>query len=154
MPGKLLADFEEIVEKVAPYRDDCGGGDLNYGWHTAKFLRDKLACRMKLVEAYSKGDKAVLKLIAEKDIPELVTLFEEVMRLFRKQWLQNGKVFGLETMQHRMAGQRERLLETARRIEEYLTGVSERLEELEEPLLEKPERMAIYRDMASASVWY
>ena len=154
LPGKLLATFDEILEKVAPYRDDCGGGDLNYGWHVAKFLREKLFCRMQLVEAYSKGDKAALKVLADSSIPELVTVFEEVMRLFRKQWLKNGKVFGLETMQHRMAGQKERLLEAARRIHEYLDGTSERLEELEEPLLEQPERMAIYRDMASASVWY
>ena len=96
--------------------------------------------------------RTALKVLADSSIPELVTVFEEVMRLFRKQWLKNGKVFGLETMQHRMAGQKERIYEAARRINEYLSGSCAQLEELEQPLPEFRERMVIYADMASGSV--
>ena len=87
-----------------------------------------------------------------KDLPALAEYFSEVMSEFRKQWLAVGKVFGLETMQHRMGGQKERIIEASVRINEYLAGVYDKLEELEQPLPEKPERMAIYCDMASGSV--
>ena len=152
LPGKLLATFDEVLEKVAPYRNDGGAADLEYGWLVTRYLRDKLACQVKLAEAYAGKDRAALSSLAEKDIPELIAVFEKVMERFRKQWLVNGKIFGLETMQHRMGGQKERQFEAIRRIKEYLAGECSSLEELEEPLLNGPERMAIYRDMASGSV--
>ena len=74
------------------------------------------------------------------------------MQEFRKQWLGTAKVFGLETMQHRMGGQLARIKEASLRITEYLTGVCDKLEELEAPLPDAVERMAIYCDMASGSV--
>jgi hypothetical protein len=154
LPALLTKRLCKLYEDLTPHRNDCGGGNLYYAWLVVRYLRDKMVCRGKLLAAYKAGDKAALKALADNDIPALAQDLKEVMQEFRKQWLENGKIFGLETMQHRMAGQKERLLEAARRIHEYLDGTSERLEELEEPLLEQPERMAIYRDMASASVWY
>ena len=72
---------------------------------------------------------------------------------FRKQWLDNGKVFGLETMQHRMGGVLYRYSEASRRINDYVSGVCDKLEELEQLLPDKPERMRIYSEMASGSVF-
>ncbi|MBE6367007.1 MAG: beta-N-acetylhexosaminidase [Lentisphaerae bacterium] len=154
LPGKMLSDLQNIVCQLEPHKDDCGGGNLKYGWLLARYLRDKLSCRMQLLEAYAAGDKAALQLLADKNIVELTGLFEEVMQEFRKQWLACGKVFGLETMQHRMGGQKERLQEASRRIKEYLAGECAALEELEEPLLKSEERMVLYRDMASGSIWW
>ncbi len=149
---EILRDFNDILEAIGPCRNDDRGSNLNYAWLLTRYMLDKLTCRIKLVEAYEKGDKAALKQLAETDIPGLAAEFDEVMKEFRKQWLAAGKVFGLETMQHRMGGQKERILEAARRISEYLAGSCCKLEELEQPLPVKPERMAIYCDMASGSV--
>jgi len=148
----LLKDFESILEQLAPHRADCGGGNLNYGYLVSKYLRDKLLCRDKLVKAYAAGDRETLAMLAGEDIPALAALFEDVMQEFRKQWLGTAKVFGLETMQHRMGGQLARIKEASLRITEYLTGVCDKLEELEAPLPDAVERMAIYCDMASGSV--
>ena len=92
-------------------------------------------------------------MLAEKDLPALAEYFSEVMSEFRKQWLENGKIFGLETMQHRMGGVLTRIYETAERINEYVSGSCDALEELEQPLPECAERMCLYQDMASGSIY-
>ena len=66
---------------------------------------------------------------------------------------ENGKIFGLETMQHRMGGVLMRIYETAERINEYVSGACDALEELEQPLPECAERMCLYQDMASGSIY-
>ncbi|MBO5924383.1 MAG: hypothetical protein J6Q81_07700 [Lentisphaeria bacterium] len=153
MPQKLTEHFAEILKEITPYKDKSGNGaNLKYGYLITRFLHDKMVCRGKLLAAYKIGDKAALKALADTEIPALAELFAEVMSEFRKQWLAVGKVFGLETMQHRMAGQKERIYEAARRINEYLSGSCTQLEELEQPLPEFRERMVIYADMASGSV--
>ena len=149
---ELIGTYTEIMEKLAGSRNDCKGGNLNYAWLLTRYLRSKLICRQKLEQAYSTHDKTALQELAATDIPALAAEFDEVMQEFRKQWLAVAKVFGLETMQHRMAGQKERIYEAARRINEYLDGIYDCLEELEQPLPAVPERMVIYCDMASGSV--
>ncbi len=151
LPESLIEEYQMILDRLAPHRDDCGGGNLDYAWRLTAFLLAKLIFRKNFVAAYAAQDRALLAELQNRALPELVRLFDEFTAAFRAQWLANGKVFGLETMQHRMGGQRERLLETGRRIGEYLNGQS-KLPELEEPYAEKPERMAIYCDMASGSV--
>ena len=118
-----------------------------------RYLRDKMVCRGKLLAAYKAGDKAALKALADNDIPALAQDLKEVMQEFRKQWLENGKIFGLETMQHRMGGVLARIYEASERINDYVTGVCESLEELEQPLPECAERMCLYQDMASGSIY-
>ena len=149
---EIIGEFKAILAGLEPHRNDCGGANLNYAWLLTRYMLNKLVCRQKLETAYFAGDKAALKELADKDLPALAEYFSEVMSEFRKQWLAFGKVFGLETMQHRMGGQKERIIEASVRINEYLAGVYDKLEELEQPLPEKPERMAIYCDMASGSV--
>ena len=149
---QIIGEYKEILAGLEPHRDDCKGANLNYAWLLTRYMLNKMLCRQKLEEAYFAGDKAALKVLADKDLPQLAEYFSCVMQEFRKQWLAVGKVFGLETMQHRMGGQKERILEAAVRINEYLAGAYDKLEELEQPLPEKAERMAIYCDMASGSV--
>ena len=116
-------------------------------------MLNKMLCRQKLEEAYFAGDKAALKVLADKDLPQLAEYFSCVMQEFRKQWLAVGKVFGLETMQHRMGGVLARIYEAAERINEYVSGACDALEELEQPLPERDERMCLYQDMASGSIY-
>lgn len=152
MADYLLNTYDMILEKLADHRDDRNGADLNYAWLLVRYLRGKLSIRRRLVAAYESGDKAALKTLAEKDLPELAEQFTEYMQSFRSQWLRNAKVFGLETMQHRMGGQKERIYETANRITEYLDGVCSKIDELEEDMPEQPERMSLYRELAGGSV--
>ena len=153
LPDRMIADFSAIVEKLTPYRGDRSGGNLEYGYLISKLLRDKLLCRQELERAYFAGDKAALKALADEKLPELAALMDEVMKEFRKQWLDAAKVFGLETMQHRMGGVKERIYEASLRINEYVAGVYDKLEELEAPLQDVPERMMIYCDIASGSIY-
>ena len=153
LPEILQKRFARIAGEIEPHRFDKDAANLNYGWLIAQHLRDKLAVRIKLEKAYRAGDKAALKEIADTRMPHLAEQLEAIMLEFRKQWLDNGKVFGLETMQHRMGGVLYRYREASRRINDYVSGVCDKLEELEQLLPDKPERMRIYSEMASGSVF-
>ena len=126
---------------------------MNYAWLLTRYMLGKLECRKMLIEAYSGNDRAALKTLADEKLPALAAHFTEFMQEFRKQWLEIGKPFGLETMQHRMGGQLERIKEASIRINEYLSGVYENLEELEQPLPAQVQRTVLYRDVASGSTW-
>ena len=151
LPDQLIDDYQELLEHLAPHRGDCRGGNLKYAWQVTYFLLQKLKFRRRLLAAYQKKDRAEMESLRENALPELVRIYDEFVSAFRAQWLSTGKVFGLENMQHRLGGQRERLLETGRRIGDYLAGETS-LPELEEAGFGKPERMKIYCDIVSGSV--
>lgn len=148
----VINEYQNILEALNSHRNECGGGDLDYAWKTTKFLLDKLLIRQELIQAYSERDLSGLAELRDKKIPALVASFDDFTLHFRAQWLANAKPFGLETMQHRMGGQRERLLEAARRIDEFLAGKIDRIPELEAAYGNHPERMQIYSQIASPSV--
>lgn len=151
MPDQLIDGYQALLDHLAPHRGDCGGGNLKYAWQVTYFLLQKLKFRRRLLAAYQKKDRAEMESLRENALPESVRIYDEFVSASRAQWLSNGKVFGLENMQHRLGGQRERLLETGRRIGEHLAGETT-LPELEEPGFGKPERMRIYCDIVSGSV--
>lgn len=153
LPELLTKRFCKLFDDLTPHRDDCGGGNLYYAWLVVRYLRDKMLFRGKLLAAYKAGDKAALKALADNEVPVIAQDLKEVMQEFRKQWLENGKIFGLETMQHRMGGVLTRIYETAERINEYVSGACGALDELEQPLPECAERMCLYQDMASGSIY-
>ena len=153
LPEILRRRYDRMLNELTPHRYDEDAADLNYGWLLIRHLRDKLAVRGKLEKAYKANDRAALKELADQDLPHLAEQLEEIMLEFRKQWLDNGKIFGLETMQHRMGGVLARHREASLRINDYLEGVCSNLEELEHPMPVKDERMQMYCDMASGSVF-
>lgn len=152
-PANIIPQYSELLAALAPYRNDRSGANLNYAWLLTRYMLGKLECRKMLIEAYSGNDRAALKTLAAEKLPALAAHFTEFMQEFRKQWLEIGKPFGLETMQHRMGGQLERIKEASIRINEYLSGVYENLEELEQPLSAQVQRTVLYRDVASGSTW-
>jgi hypothetical protein len=69
-----------------------------------------------------------------KLIPAAISAATEFDSEFRAQWHAVAKPFGLERIQQRNAGLIARLEETALRINEYISGAIERIDELEEQL--------------------
>ena len=53
----------------------------------------------------------------------------------RRQWMQENKVFGLEVLDIRLGGVKERLLRAAERLEALVSGETDILEELEQERL-------------------
>jgi len=81
--------------------------------------------------AYKEGDIVALREIAVKLIPSVISAATEFDSEFRAQWHAVAKPFGLERIQARNAALIARLEETALRINEYISGAIELIEELE-----------------------
>ena len=87
--------------------------------------------RLQLLEAYKKRDRQTLEAIRGAKIDAVISALDGLNDSFRRQWLRSYKYYGLEVMQIKLAGLKERYRETSRRIEELLTGKIDSIPELE-----------------------
>lgn len=85
----------------------------------------------RLYDAYQAGDRAELKNLAETVIPEILTRLEAFVVAFRRQWYHENRTFGFSAQEIRLGGLLERLRSTKLRLEAYLVGEVDRIEELE-----------------------
>jgi hypothetical protein len=135
--------YAECEQKLAVWQ-----GDPQFGYifktlsALCGVLKNYATLPLELREAYANGDKAALEALADS-IPGIIRDLERFCDSFRAQWLRENKLFGLEMLELRFGGQRERLVSTEKVLRLYLDGQLDRLEPLETPLLDpdnKPSR--------------
>lgn len=131
---KLLDHYEELLCRVLPEFDADGAGSLELAADAAALIIKKLELYGALRTAYKEGDIVALREIAVKLIPAAIAAATEFDSEFRAQWHAIAKPFGLERIQARNAALIARLEETALRINEYISGAIEQIEELEASL--------------------
>ncbi len=90
---------------------------------------------IRLRKAYLAGDKESLRVMGEMEIPELAVELDAFYHVFKEQWYKENKTFGFEVQSIRIGGLRQRLIEVGESLRNYVNGVTDRIEELEEPLL-------------------
>lgn len=92
-------------------------------------VKADMGCR--LYEAYQKGDLAVIKKIANEDIPFAIDELNAFLKSFRTQWYRENKTFGFIAQELRIGGLTERLRSVRERLNDYASGNIDRIEELE-----------------------
>ena len=80
-------------------------------------------------------NRAELARLARDVIPEIIARTRKFLVIFRRQWYRENKTFGFGTQEIRIGGLRARLLSTADRLNAYVNGEIESIEELEKPVL-------------------
>ena len=85
--------------------------------------------------AYKKGDKVTLKAIADEVLPELLDRMISFHKSAYVQWMAECKANGYECLDLRLGGLESRIKTAILRINLYLDGQIERLEELDEERL-------------------
>ena len=98
-------------------------------------LSGKVDVGRRIRQAYQADDKDGLKQIAREELPKLRSEIENFHALFSQQWLKENKVFGLDTVDIRMGGLLQRIKQAENRIEVYLAGQIDRIDELEVEIL-------------------
>lgn len=117
------------------------GDDENFGYafttlgELCLLLSYKATLGLDLRDAYRDGDRVGLAYIAQSRIPDIVEQLDVFIEAFRTQWYFENRTFGFSVEELRLGGLKERLLSTASRVQGYLDGEYERIEELEQPLL-------------------
>ncbi|BBH21708.1 N-acetyl-beta-D-glucosaminidase [Paenibacillus baekrokdamisoli] len=152
----LLGLFDKHIENVdlaghygrlaELYREQADARD------TANHLFGFLACLgdvlklkadlgLRLRNAYVGGDHSLLEHIAGGVLPELLLKVEALRISHREQWMRTNKPQGWEILDIRYGGLSARLKSAQDRITDYLAGIIERIEELEERRLYFDDRL-------------
>ena len=128
--------YDIFAEKIGKAKENAG--EFTYVFDTihklCKLLGAKYRLGIDLRTAYKQKDNAKLKELVEK--VDLVTdLVKEFHSAFRYQWLKENKAQGFEVHDARMGGVIMRLDTCKMRVNDYLDGKIDKIEELEEEIL-------------------
>ena len=130
---------EEYRKYAEILRDSMSrAGEYAYLFETEAYLCDALAVKyelgVRLRRAYQSADREELRRIAQ-EIPGCIASLRELLRADRRQWYHDNKPSGFEVIELRMGGVIARLEGVMIRIESYLSGEAESIDELECELL-------------------
>ena len=135
-PGnrEFFANCTEILKKH--WKKNPG---WRYLFDTAAALSEVLELKadmgLRLKEAYDKQNRETLLSIANEEIPELLTRVQVLHEHLCTQWETDYKIFGMEVQDIRFGALKERIKRAAERVNQYLNGQTDCLEELEAPRL-------------------
>ena len=113
-------------------------GQYAYMFKTALALSqaaaEKFDMGVRLRQAYKAGDKQQLRAICNQ-MPVAIQRIDAFIQAYRKQWLTMYKPQGLEVQEIRLGGLKERMRGCMTRLEDYLAGRVDSIDELEQELL-------------------
>lgn len=140
-PETAGAAYAEHAERLMALK---GQAIFGYAFETLGCLCSILAVKCdlgtRLYQAYQAKDVDAIKTIANTDIPSVIANLEQFIDVFRRQWYRENKTFGFVTQEIRLGGLLERMRSVKQRLESFLNGTIDRIEELEYapvPLLAK-----------------
>lgn len=140
-PDTYPEHFAECAGKLAAIAQK--GGNFAYLFRTLSALSHVLEYKcdlgIQLYWAYQSKDTKALGELPER-IRETARRVETFRSCLNDQWMEENRPAGWEVQDIRIGGVRQRLLSAAERVEDYLAGRVERLEELEESRMVLDER--------------
>ena len=128
--------YAVISEKLKKLEDNA---EYGYVFKKMRTLCDALAVKydigIRTRKAYNSGDKAALAALIS-DYERLLCLIDEFYKAFRTEWMTENKPNGFEVQDSRIGGLYFRVKHCKERLEAYAENRLERIEELEEALLD------------------
>ncbi len=135
--GETGKAFGENAEKLEALADHPVHGYLYDAMaKLCRVLEVKAELSLNIRNAYKEGDREVLAKAANDIIPECIERLEVFIEAFRYQWYYENKTFVFANHEIRLGGLKERLSSAAMLLRSYLAGDIEKIEELEQPMLE------------------
>lgn len=134
-------DFEpyyaSLAERMEHWRDRNPQWNSVFDFYCklARVLSLKSMLGIRLKKSYSLGDRESLRMICGQTLPKLKEEVEALRESHRREWMKTNKAFGWEVIDIRYGGLLSRIDTTAVRISQYLQGILEQVEELEEEKL-------------------
>lgn len=128
--------FQKISEKLQPLTNDPKYGIL---FETLEKLTKVLALKcdigLSTRNAYKSGDKKLLETVLSR-YDETLEALEDFYKCFERQWMWENKSHGFDVQDLRLGGLQQRIRHCKMILERYVHGEEQRIEELEEPLLD------------------
>ncbi len=157
--GLSMSDhYEDTRRKMESY--SLNNGEFNFVFAFLEKVCSVLAVKselgLELKDAYMRGDAAELRRLAKYILPELGRRVADLRLYHRKLWMETNKPLGWEIMDLRYGQVLMRIDTATARINDYLSGNIDRIEELEQERLHFQSARGlvhnyIYNRMPSAS---
>lgn len=134
-PATASEGFSKNAERLRKYETHK---EFGYMYSTLASLCDLLSVKcdlsIRLRAAYNSQNKDELSKIRDS-VPGIIEKLNVFIEKLRYQWYFENKVFGFANTELRLGGLRERLGSLKLRLDAYLIGSLDRIEELEQPCL-------------------
>lgn len=155
------AGYADCAARLAVYADHAEYGYLFRSLRAlCAFLSVKADLGIRTRAAYLSGDKKATKALCT-DYDAALERLDAFYAAYEQQWMHENKPQGFDVVDLRIGGQRQRLLHCRDRLLAYAEGRLDRIEELEEPVLDccceetadgKAARAIFWHEIASANV--
>lgn len=148
--SEAIKQYDKAVEVL--YRHN-GNDFAEYSALCLEIARQKCRLFLWLRSAYNQRDNTRLKQIADEYIPELESLYNKFIAVWEKNVRMTCKPFGMELLQIRLAGIKERLRYARETLCRYYNGEIKCIEELEHPLLSGDNRISLEADAHMKTIY-
>lgn len=155
------AGYADCAARLAVYADHAEYGYLFRSLRAlCAFLSVKADLGIRTRAAYLSGDKKAAKALST-DYDAALERLDAFYAAYEQQWMHENKPQGFDVVDLRIGGQRQRLLHCRDRLLAYAEGRLDRIEELEEPVLDccceekadgQATRAIFWHEIASANV--
>ena len=155
------AGYADCAARLAVYADHAEYGYLFRSLRAlCAFLSVKADLGIRTRAAYLSGDKKTAKALCA-DYDAAVERLDVFYAAYEQQWMHENKPQGFDVVDLRIGGQRQRLLHCRDRLLAYAEGRLDRIEELEEPVLDccceekadgQATRAIFWHEIASANI--
>ena len=155
------AGYADCAARLAVYADHAEYGYLFRSLRAlCDFLSMKADLGIRTRAAYLSGDQKAAKALCA-DYDAAVERLDVFYAAYEQQWMRDNKPHGFDVQDLRIGGQRQRLLHCRDRLLAYAEGRLDRIEELEEPVLDccceekadgQATRAIFWHEIASANV--
>ena len=155
------AGYADCAARLAVYADHAEYGYLFRSLRAlCAFLSVKADLGIRTRAAYLSGDKKAAKALCA-DYDAATERLDAFYAAYERQWMHENKPQGFDVIDLRIGGQRQRLLHCRDRLLAYAEGRLDRIEELEEPVLDccceekadgQATRAIFWHEIASANV--
>lgn len=132
----MSAHYGKLAERMAQAAKRSGEWSRLFEQYEAlaRLLQSKCDIGIRLKAAYDARDREAMAVLSE-EIGEIAGQTDTLRKLHRANWYADHKAFGWEVIDIRYGGLLSRLETARQRIHEFLEGIVEQLEELEEERL-------------------
>ena len=155
------AGYADCAARLSKYESHAEYGYLFRSLRTlCAFLSVKADLGIRTRAAYLSGDKKATKALCT-DYDAALERLDAFYAAYEQQWMHENKPQGFDVVDLRIGGQRQRLLHCRDRLLAYAEGRLDRIEELEEPVLDccceekadgQATRAIFWHEIASANV--
>ena len=129
----VVSKAKQMAKELSVHADTVAPIDLAYALDAAEYLKRRTELTLELEKSYLSNDKASLGEV-RKLVPGIIESIDALLISLRRQWLRRNKPFGLEVLQQRFGGTKQRYLELDQRLSELIAGEIGEIPELAQGL--------------------